>query len=197
MREGFHFLRREPVLFANTIQAAFAQFAIGSLTALMPIFVRDVLAPPTVDPKAAYAFLETAIGIGNLIGGFTIGLIGARMAKGRSVIIGYVFWGLTVILFALGDNLLLDFGILVGSGIANMVFVIPSQVLFQERTPPDMIGRVVGFRFALVFGSMTLAMAIGGLAAQAFGTVPVLVLSGLVSIVAGLAGLLVPDLRDA
>jgi hypothetical protein len=56
---------------------------------------------------------------------------------------------------------------------------------------------VVGFRFALVFGSMTLAMAIGGLAAQAFGTVPVLVLSGLVSIVAGLAGLLVPDLRDA
>jgi MFS family permease len=197
MREGFHFLRREPVLFANTIQAAFAQFAIGSLTALMPIFVRDVLAPPTVDPKAAYAFLETAIGIGNLIGGFTIGLIGARMAKGRSVIIGYVFWGLTVILFALGDNLLLDFGILVGSGIANMVFVIPSQVLFQERTPPDMIGRVVGFRFALVFGSMTLAMAVGGLAAQAFGTVPVLVLSGLVSIVAGLAGLLVPDLRDA
>jgi predicted MFS family arabinose efflux permease len=197
MREGFRFLRRETVLFANTIQAAFAQFAIGSLTALMPIFVRDVLAPATVDPKAAYAFLETAIGIGNLVGGFAIGLVGARLAKGRSVIAGYVIWGATMILFALGGNLLVDFGILIGAGIANMVFVIPSQVLFQERTPADMIGRVVGFRFALVFGSMTLAMALGGLAAQVVGIVPVLVVSGLISIVAGLAGLLVPEMRDA
>ncbi len=197
MREGFHFLRRDTVLFANTIQATFAQFAIGSLTALTPIFVRDVLAPPNVDPKAAYAFLETAIGVGNLVGGFVIGLIGARLAKGRSVIAGYVMWGVTMILFALSGNLLVDFGILFGAGIANMVFVIPSQVLFQERTPADMIGRVVGFRFALVFGSMTLAMALGGLAAQAVGTVPVLVVSGLISIAAGLAGLLVPPLRDA
>ena len=102
-----------------------------------------------------------------------------------------------MILFALSGNLLIDFGILFGAGIANMIFVIPSQVLFQERTPADMIGRVVGFRFALVFGSMTLAMALGGLAAQAIGIVPVLVVSGLMSIVAGLAGLWVPELRDA
>jgi MFS family permease len=197
MREGFRFLRRETVLFANTIQAAFAQFAIGSLTALMPIFVRDVLAPATVDPRAAYAFLETSIGVGNLIGGFAIGLVGARLAKGRSVIAGYVLWGVTLILFALGGSLIVDVGILLGAGIANMVFVIPSQVLFQERTPADMIGRVVGFRFALVFGSMTMAMAIGGLAAQVVGIVPVLVVSGVITIAAGLAGLLVPEMRDA
>ena len=50
-----------------------------------------------------------------------------------------------------------------------MVFVIPSQTLFQQRTPPDLMGRVVGFRFALVFGSMTLAMGVGGLAAAVVG----------------------------
>ncbi|HEY8438759.1 MAG TPA: MFS transporter, partial [Candidatus Limnocylindrales bacterium] len=137
MLEGFRFLRSERVLFANTIQAAFAQFAIGSLTALTPIFVRDVLAPPDVDAKAAYAFLETALGVGNLVGGFAIGLIGARLMKGRLVIAGYVVWGLAMIAFALSGNLVLDFGILLGAGVANMVFVIPSQVLFQERTPQD------------------------------------------------------------
>src|SRR4029079_6669651 len=83
----------EPVLFANTIQAAFAQFAIGSLTALTPIFVRDVLARPDGAPKSAYASLETAIGIGSLVGGFAIGLVGARLHKGRLVIAGYVLWG--------------------------------------------------------------------------------------------------------
>ncbi|HEY8438544.1 MAG TPA: hypothetical protein VIK65_08025, partial [Candidatus Limnocylindrales bacterium] len=106
-------------------------------------------------------------------------------------------WGLAMIAFALSGNLVLDFGILLGAGVANMVFVIPSQVLFQERTPQDMIGRVVGFRFALVFGSMTIAMAVGGLVAQVVGITPVLVLSGLVTVVAGLAGLLVPEMRDA
>jgi len=197
MRQGFHFLRSEPVLFANTIQATFAQFAIGSLTALTPIFVRDVLAPHDVDPKAAYAFLETALGVGNLIGGLAIGLVGARLAKGRLVIAGYVLWGIAMIAFALAGNLAVDFGILFIAGIANMLFVIPSQVLFQQRTPPEMIGRVVGFRFALVFGSMTLAMALGGLLSEVVGISIVLVVSGLVTVIAGLTGLLVPEMRDA
>jgi MFS transporter, DHA3 family, macrolide efflux protein len=198
MREGYRFLRSERVLFANTIQATFAQFAIGSLTALTPIFVRDVLAPANgVDPKAAYAFLETSIGIGNLIGGFVIGLVGVHLAKGRMVIGGYVLWGAFLIAFALSGNLALDFGILFGAGVANMIFVIPSQTLFQQRTPPELIGRVVGFRFALVFGSMTIAMAVGGILGEVVGIAPVLVVSGIVTILAGLTGLLVPDMRDA
>jgi MFS family permease len=197
MREGLQFLRRDRVLFANTIQAVFAQFAIGALTVLTPVLVRDVIADPQVEPSAAYAFLEAAIGLGNLVGGFTIGLIGARLAKGRTVILGYVLWGLSMVGVALAGNLLLAFGILFGAGIANMIFVIPSQTLFQERTPAELIGRVVSFRFALVFGSMTLAMAVGGLLAQVVGVVPVLAISGLVSIAAGLAGFLVPEMRDA
>ncbi|HUQ77880.1 MAG TPA: MFS transporter [Patescibacteria group bacterium] len=197
MMEGYRFLRSEPVLFANTIQAAFAQFAIGSLTALTPVFVERVLNPVNVGPEAAYAFLETAIGAGNLIGGFVIGLIGIHLAKGRMVIGGYVLWGLFLIAFALSGNLVLDFGILFGAGVANMIFVIPSQTLFQQRTPSELIGRVVGFRFALVFGSMTLAMGVGGILGQTIGIVPVLVVSGVVTVLAGLAGLLVPEMRDA
>jgi DHA3 family macrolide efflux protein-like MFS transporter len=197
MREGFRFLRGERVLFANTIQAAFAQFAIGALTVLTPVLARDVIPHPHVEATAAYAFLETAIGIGNLVGGFTLGLIGSRLAKGKTVILGYVLWGLSMVAVAFAGNLPLAFGILFGAGVANMVFVIPSQTLFQERTPPELIGRVVSFRFALVFGSMTLAMGLGGLLAQVVGVVPVLAISGLVSVVAGLAGWLVPEVRDA
>ena len=198
MREGFAFLRHEPVLFANTIQAAFAQFAIGALTALTPVFVQTILGPANhVDSKAAYSYLEASIGIGNLVGGFVIGLVGMRLAKGRLVIAGYVLFGLFLIAFALSGSVALDFGLLLGAGFANMVFVIPSQVLFQQRTPPELIGRVVSFRFALVFGSMTAAMAIGGVLGQVVGIAPVLALSGLASILAGLAGLLVPAMRDA
>jgi len=197
MREGFRFLRRDPVLFGNTIQSTVGQFGLGLITALTPIFVQDVLAPPDVDPKAAYAFLETAIGVGNLVGGFAIGLIGARLLKGLTVSVGFILWGITLVAFALSGNLLLDFAILFGQGVANMVYVIPSQVLFQERTPADMIGRVVGFRFAVVFGGMALAMAIGGLLALVVGTAAVLVVGGVVTILAGVGGLFVKEMREA
>ena len=60
-----------------------------------------------------------------------------------------------------------------------------------------MIGRVVGFRFSLVSGAMTLAMAVGGVMGELFGAGPVFVIFGLVTLAAGLAGLFVPAVRDA
>ena len=150
-----------------------------------------------MNPEAAYAFLETSIGIGNLIGGFAIGIIGTRLAKGRLVAVGYVAFGLCVAMLAFVGQLRLALGLFLGSGIANMIYIIPSQTLFQERTPPELMGRVVGFRFSLVFGSLTLAMGLSGLLASAVGVAPVLGVFGLVAIGAGLAGLLIPAVREA
>ena len=78
-----------------------------------------------------------------------------------------------------------------------MASVIPSQTLFQERTPPELMGRVVSFRFALVFGGMALAMALGGVFVSVFGPGPVIFAAGVICVGAGLAGLLIPAVRDA
>ena len=113
------------------------------------------------------------------------------------VIAGYTAWGLLIFLFALSNNLPIALGLAFGQGVANMVFIIPSQTLFQERTPPNLMGRVVGFRFALVFGSMTIAMLLGSVLGQILGPAVVIGAFGLVTMAAGLAGLLVPAVRDA
>ena len=197
LKAGWRFLRGEPVLMANTLQAAVAQLTVGVLLALTPVYARTVFGAGPLGWEAVYAFIETGVGAGNLIGGFMIGLIGMRFAKGHMVIAGYAVWGLLIVLLSLSGNLALVLGFAFGSGIANMVFVIPSQTLFQERTPPELMGRVVGFRFALVFGAMTLAMALGGVLAELIGVTTVLAVFGLVTMVAGLAGLLVPAVRDA
>ena len=197
LKAGWRFLRGEPVLLANTIQAAIAQLTVGVLLALTPVYAKHVFGEGTLGWEAVYAFIETGVGAGNLLGGFVIGLIGMRFARGQMVIAGYTFFGLTIALLAISGNLALAIGFAFGSGIANMVFVIPSQTLFQERTPPELMGRVVGFRFALVFGAMTLAMALGGVLAEVVGVVAVLAAFGLVTMVTGLAGLFVPAVRDA
>ncbi len=58
------------------------------------------------------------------------------------IIAGYAVFGLLTFLLALTDNLGIAIGLAFGSGIANMVFVIPSQTMFQERTPAALLGRV-------------------------------------------------------
>jgi hypothetical protein len=60
-----------------------------------------------------------------------------------------------------------------------------------------MIGRVVGLRFSLVFASLAIAMGISGFLVTAFGVSTVLIAFGALTAMAGLAGLLVPALRDA
>ena len=197
LREGWRFLRTEPVLLANTLQSTAGQFMIGILLALMPVYASTALLGSTFDDATAYSFLEGAIGAGNLVGGFVIGLIGSRLALGRMVIVGYVLTGAAVAGLALTGNLTLAMGLAFGAGVGNLAFVIPSQTLFQRRTPPELMGRVLGLRFSLVFGAMTLAMGVGGVLGQVFGAGPVIGIFGVVTIVAGLAGLLVPAVREA
>ena len=195
--EGWHFLRQETVLLANTVQGVVGQFALGVLLALTPIYARDVIERGVVDAVTAYAFLETAIGVGSLVGGFAVGLVGARLAKGRLVIAGYAIWGLCIAGLALAGSLPIAFGLMLGSGVANMIYVIPSQTLFQQRTPAELIGRVIGFRISLVYGSLTIALAVSGVLAQIVGVAPVIGLFGLVTAGAGVAGLFFRSVREA
>jgi len=194
---GWRFLRGEPVLLANTLQAIAGQLTIGATIALTPLYAKVVLRLDSLSWTAAYAFLETGIGVGNLVGGFVIGLLGARIAKGRMVIGGYAAYGLAVVSLGLTNNLALALGLAFAMGVSNMVFIIPTQTLFQERTPGDMIGRVLGFRFSAVFGAMTFAMAASGVLGDAAGVGPVLVAFGVITVAAGLAGLASRPLREA
>jgi MFS family permease len=196
LKAGWRFLRGEPSLLANTLQATVAQLTVGILIALTPAFALTVFGNDSNGWKAVYAFIETSQGIGSLIGGFVIGLVGSRYAKGRMIIFGYALFGFFLFLLSLTGDLGLVLGFAFGSGIANMVFLIPSQTMFQERTPPELMGRVVGFRFALVFGAMTLAMGVGGLLAQVFGVTTIIAVGGLITMAAGLGGMLVPAVRD-
>lgn len=197
LRQGWRFLRGDTVLMANTLQATAGQFMLGIFLALTPVYAAEAIDRGGLTDREAYAFIEGAIGAGNLVGGFLIGLVGARLSLGKMVIVGYVATGAAVAVFAVVGNLPLALGLAFGTGVGNLAFVIPSQTLFQRRTPPELMGRVLGLRFSVVFGAMSLAMGVGGVLGEWFGAAPVIGVFGLVTVAAGLAGLLVPAVRDA
>jgi MFS family permease len=197
MRDGWGFLRREPALISNTLISAVAQLSIGATLALTVVYAHDVLDGRYIPYPQSYAAIDTAIGVGNLVGGFVIGAIGSRWRKGPLIILGYVVMGVATVFLGATGNVLAALACAGIIGVANMVFIIPTQTLFAERTPEDLMGRVVGIRFSIVFGSLSGAMAVSGIIAESAGAGVVFIAFGTVTAIAGLAGAFIPAVRNA
>ena len=196
MAQGWHFLRHETVLLATTVQAVIAEYGIGALMALSPLLIASLVVGGS-DAAAAYGFFEMAMGLGLVVGGIVLGGLAARLPKGPAIIVAFTAFGLVLVAFALTGNLLVAMVLAAAFGLANAAFVVPSQTLFQQRTPGEMLGRVIAIRLAVVNGVLALSMATSGALAQAFGLRPVLAVCGVLTAVAGLAGLLVRPIRRA
>jgi MFS transporter, DHA3 family, macrolide efflux protein len=202
--EGGRFLRGQPPLIQNTLISAVAQMGNGVTLALTVVYARDALDGTLIPYPQNYAAIDTAIGVGNLVGGLAVGAMGARLRKGWLVVGGFVVMGIATVFLGLTSNVGLALVAAGLTGIANMVYIIPSQTIFIELTPMELMGRVVAFRSSLVFGSMTLAMAFSGILAESLpeigGIAPVglvIALFGALTALAGAAGALLPAVRDA
>lgn len=67
-------------------------------------------------------------------------------------------------------------------GLANLVWLIPTQTLFMERVPGAFMGRVVSVRAAIVFGAMSAWMALASALVAVIPAAAVFVLFGTVSL---------------
>ena len=144
-----------------------------------------------------YSLLLTAIAVGSVLAGIAVGTIGDRIAKGPMVIAGFVGMGLSLVAAGLVRDPILAIVAFFFTGAFNMVYIIPTVTLFQERTPQRLMGRVVSSRQALVFGSIAASMGLSGWLAGVIGPAEVLAISGAICAGAGLIGILVPSTRNA
>lgn len=196
MLEGWQCLRAETVLFATTVQATIAEYGLGALTVLSPLLIAS-LPLGSMEAPAAYGFFEMAMGAGLVGGGFVLGGLAKRLPKGPAIIAAFTGLGIALMALAATGSLALALALAATVGIANAAFVVPSQTLFQQRTPSTMLGRVVAIRLALVSAALVVAMVSSGALAQAFGLRPTLAACGVLTATVGLAGLAVRSIRRA
>jgi MFS family permease len=197
MVEGWNFLRRQAELFSNTIFSAVAQLAVGAEIVVTFPYAEDVIQRGGFSAEETYAWILAAIAAGSIVAGLTFGAIGERAPKGMVVIIGFIGMGTSLALAGLVDQLWMAMLLFFVVGLTNMLFIIPTITLFQQRTPGRLMGRVVSSRQALVFGSIALSMGISGVLAEAIGPSAVLIVFGVICAMAGVLALFVPAMRDA
>ena len=198
MVEGWNFLRRQAELFSNTIISTAAQLAVGAeIVATIP-YTQEVLRTSASMPaETAYALLLTAIALGSVIGGIGVGAIGSRIRKGPMTIAGFIGMGLSLVAAGFVTEPLVAFGCFFFTGLFNMMFIIPTITLFQQRTPQRLMGRVISSRQALVYGAIALSMGLSGWLSDLIGADMVLVVAGAICALAGATGILIPAMRNA
>jgi MFS family permease len=197
MGEGFSFLWRESALLSNTLLSTLAQVAVGAEIVVSLLYAKDVVNRGDMGFEQMYSFLLTAIAVGSVLAGILVGIVGDRIPKGRLVIAGFIGMGASLAAVGLVTDPILAMIAFFGAGAFNMVYIIPTVTLFQERTPQRLMGRVVSSRQALVFGSIAASMGLSGLLADAIGPAMVLILSGAICVMAGLLGIALPSMRNA
>ncbi|HEX5578651.1 MAG TPA: MFS transporter [Candidatus Limnocylindria bacterium] len=197
MVEGWQYLTRQAELFWNTAISTVAQLAFGAEIVCSFLYAQEVLDQDRLGFPENYGWLMASLGLGSVIGGLVIGGFATRARKGPLTISGFVLMGAAMIGAGLVTNPYVAIGLFFLIGAANMLYLVPTITLFQERTPQKLFGRVVSTRQALTFGAMALSMGLAGWLAGIIGPAEVLMLGGALIAIAGFGGILIPAVRNA
>lgn len=170
---GIGFIWNNPVLLGVISLDLLATF-FGGLTALLPIFARDIL---HIGPWG-FGLLRSAPSVGALITGVILSYYPIKRAAGRVILGGVAIYGLATILFGLSRNPMLSIFFLLMVGFGDVFSQVIRHTLVQMRTPDEMRGRVSAVNSLSVSVGSQLGQFEAGMAATLFGTVGAVLFGG-------------------
>ena len=188
---GLTFIASHRILLGTLSLDLFAVL-LGGVTALLPIFARDILGTG----PWGLGFLRSAPAMGALVMSVVLARHPLERRIGRTLFTVIVVFGLAIITFGLSTHLALSLAALCILGMADVVSVVIRYSLVQLSTPDEMRGRVSA-AFSLFTGtSNQLGEFRAGLTAAVFGVVPAVLIGGVGTIVVAVVWMrLFPELR--
>ena len=165
---------------------------LGGVTALLPIYARDILAVGPV----GLGLLRSAPAVGALVTSIILAHHPIERHIGRRMFGVVAIYGIATMTFALSPWFPLSLLALVALGASDAVSVVIRFSLVQIETPDDKRGRVSAVNYLFVGSSNTLGEFESGAVAAWLGAVTSALIGGLGSLlVAGIWMVLFPELR--
>ncbi|HXL66675.1 MAG TPA: MFS transporter [Xanthobacteraceae bacterium] len=188
---GVGFVRRNPLILGSISLDLFAVL-LGGVTALMPIYARDIL---HTGPWGL-GILRGAPAVGAMVMAAALARTSLTRRVGLRMFQAVIVFGVATVVFALSQWLWLSLIALAVLGAADMISVVIRLSLVQLATPDDMRGRVGAVNYLFINASAQLGEFESGIAAFLLGAVPAAVLGGLGTIAVALLWMkLFPSLR--
>jgi hypothetical protein len=188
---GFHYIRTRRRLLGVITLDLFVVL-LGGVTALLPIFARDIL---QVGP-IGLGLLRSAPAVGALTTALVLSRYPIERRIGPKMFAVVAIYGIATIVFGLSTWFPLSLLALAVLGASDAVSIVVRFSLVQIETPDAMRGRVSAINYLFVGSSNTLGDFEAGAVAALVGAVPSVLIGGFGSLaIAGLWMLLFPDLR--
>jgi MFS family permease len=189
---GVGFVRRNPSIL-GTISLDLFAVLLGGVTALLPIYARDIL---HTGPWGL-GVLRGAPAVGALLMAAALARYSLKRRVGLRMFQAVIVFGVATVIFALSHWLWLSMLALVVLGAADMVSVVIRLSLVQLGTPNEMRGRVGAVNYLFINASSQLGEFESGVAAALLGAVPAAALGGIGTIAVALLWMkLFPTLRN-
>jgi MFS family permease len=188
---GFDYIRTRPRLL-GVISLDLFVVLLGSATALLPIYARDIL---MVGP-IGLGLLRSAPAVGALLTAVILAHYPVERRIGPKMFAAVAIFGLATIVFGVSRDFLVSLAALAVLGSADAVSIIIRVSLVQIETPDAMRGRVSAINSLFVSSSNTLGEFESGAVAALLGAVPSVLIGGIGSLVIAAAWMLMfPSLR--
>ncbi len=149
IREGLVQVRRSPALLAGMWLAFLVNLTAWPWTlGLLPYVARNVL----YVGQAGLGTLAASFAVGSLLGSVSVSLLGQRIQPARFMLVGAVAWHVMLLGFAHMPTMLGACALLVLTGIAQSLSMVPMAVMLLHIAGPRFRGRVMGVRMLAIYG---------------------------------------------
>jgi MFS family permease len=188
---GVRFIRSNPAIL-GTISLDLAAVLLGGVTALLPIYARDILQTGPL----GLGILRAAPAVGALLMTMVLARHAINRHVGMRMFQAVIVFGIATVVFALSHWMWLSVLSLAILGAADTISVVIRFSLVQLSTPDEMRGRVGAVNFLFINASNQLGQFESGLTAALFGAMPAAVLGGIGTVAVALLWMkLFPSLR--
>jgi len=195
IREGVLVMVRRRAIRFIVFTLSFLMAGAGAIYCVIITFVQDSFGNATKD----LSFLIFSLLMGLLAGTVLYGRLGGNLSKKKVILLSFVTSGLSVIVFTLAvrswPNLLLAGALSFGMGLAASPIMVSANTFAHEMTPEDVRGKVFSSLEAVIHLAFLVFMFLTGLLEHSVGKMVILVGSGAVFSLFGLAGFLVETRR--
>jgi predicted MFS family arabinose efflux permease len=191
--EGLAYVWSNKIVFGAISLDLFAVL-LGGVTALLPVFARDVL---HIGPEG-FGLLRSGPAIGGGLMALALSTRPIQRDAGYWMLVSVAAYGVATIIFALSSWIWVSMLALAALGAADAVSVFVRQSLIQIVTPDPMRGRVTAVSSLFISASNELGEFESGVAARFLGPIGAAVFGGVGSVaLTGLWAKIFPALRDA
>lgn len=165
IQDGLHYVGSHPIILVLIATAGVATVFSTSFTTLLPAWSVNILH----GDSTTNGFLQSARGLGSLIGALAIASLVRMKIKGKLLTLGSVLFPGLILIWSFINWLPFSMLVLVGIGMGMMFLLNMINILVQAQVPDLLRGRVMSIYTLVIFGMAPLGSLLMGAAAEAIG----------------------------